>query len=173
MAVKAPSATSSKGLGSPNATGSKPPSCKANAAAKGIGIGSSSSSSHPLPTDTQCKEQRQVLENQLKAGDWRVAHAFNGALHDKCTNMAAAVATLPPAPITPMPPSAAEAIKGQDWGALVSSSVARHHARGAGLGLRSASGSSIKVMKAARAIVEDVQKAFAASGNPPPGKSRH
>lgn len=101
-----------------------------------------------------------------------MAHAFNAALHDRSTNMAAAVATLPPAPVTPMPPSGAAAAAGQDWGALVSTSIARSHVGGGGrAGVRcssssctgsSSNSSSIKVMKAARAIVEDVQRAFAA-----------
>jgi hypothetical protein len=131
----------------------------------------SAGGSRPLSTDTQCKAQRHLLENQLRAGDDRIAHAFNAALHDRCTNMAAAVATLPPAPITPMPADGAAAAAGQDWGALVSNSVARNHLAGGGGGARSASG-NIKVMKAAKAIVEDVQRAFAASTSPPFGKGR-
>jgi hypothetical protein len=134
--------------------------------------GAGAGGSRPLSTDTQCKAQRHLLENQLRAGDDRIAHAFNAALHDRCTNMAAAVATLPPAPITPMPADGAAAAAGQDWGALVSSSVARSHLTGGGGGARSASGSNIKVMKAAKAIVEDVQRAFAASTSPPFGKGR-
>jgi hypothetical protein len=110
----------------------------------------------------------------LRGSDWRMAQALSASLHDRCTNMAAAVATLPPAPITPMPPSGAAAAAGRDWGALVSSSVARHHAGkgGGGAGL-AGSRSDIKVMKAARAIVEDVQRAFAASSSPPVRKNRH
>jgi hypothetical protein len=108
-----------------------------------------------------------------------MAHACSAmvAVHDKCTNLAAAVATLPPAPVAPAPPPAAVAMAGQDWGALVSSSVARPHLRGvaagggrSAAGLVPSSGCDVKVMKAARAIVEDVQKAFAASGSPPPGR---
>lgn len=134
--------------------------------------GASGGGSRPLSTDTQCKAQRHLLENQLRAGDDRIAHAFNAALHDRCTNMAAAVATLPPAPITPMPADGTSAAAGQDWGALVSRSVARSHLTGGGGGARAASGSNIKVMKAAKAIVEDVQRAFAASTSPPFGKGR-
>jgi hypothetical protein len=155
----------------PTATGKLGAVSKAASGSSSSG-GGGAGSSRPLTTDTQCKAQRHLLENQLRAGDDRIAHAFNAALHDRCTNMAAAVATLPPAPITPMPADGAAAAAGQDWGALVSSSVARCHLAGGGGGARSASGSNVKVMKAAKAIVEDVQRAFAASTSPPFGKGR-
>jgi hypothetical protein len=137
------------------------------------GSSGSSGSSKLTATDAQCKAQRQLLEHQLRGSDWSMAQALSASLHDKCTNMAAAVATQPPAPFTPMPPSAAAAAAGQDWGVLVSSSVARHHVGkgGSGAGL-AGSRSDIKVMKAAKAIVEDVQRAFAASKSPPVHKIR-
>lgn len=177
-AISSPKATASTVAPDSSSKAGPTQTASSKAAKGGKSSGSNGSSSgrptRPLPTDSQCKAQRQVLEHQLRAGDWRMAHAFNAALHDKCTNMAAAVATLPPAPVTPMPPSAAVALEGQDWGALVSSSVARHHVVGGaiGAGMRSSSGSNVKVMKAARAIVEDVQKAFAASGSPPLGNGK-
>lgn len=113
------------------------------------------------------------MEHQLRGSDWRMAQARSASLHDKCANMAAAVAARPPAPFTPMPPSAAAAAAGQDWGALVSSSVAGHHVGKGGSGAGLTDGrSDIKVMKAAKAIVEDVQRAFAASSSPPLRKLR-
>ena len=154
-------------------TTSKCPSGKTASVGSKNSSSNNSSSDRPLQlTDAHCKAQRHLLENQLRAGEGRLAQAFNAALHDRCTNMAAAVATLPPAPITPMPHGTAAAA-GQDWGSLVSSSIARSHLVGGGGGARSAAGSSIKVTKAAKAIVEDVQRAFAASTSPPPGKGRH
>lgn len=64
-----------------------------------------------------------------------------------------------------MLPAGAAAAAGQDWGVLVSSSVARSHvgAGGAAAARSARSSNNIKVTKAARAIVEGVQRDFAAS----------
>lgn len=162
MPVKAAAAPSSAQPTKGKNSAASPPKA---AVGRGTTTNSSSASSRPLATDTQCKAQRHVLEGQLRAGDWRMARAFNATLHDTATNMAAAVATLPPAPITPMLPAGAAAAAGQDWGVLVSSSVARSHvgAGGAAAARSARSSNNIKVTKAARAIVEGVQRDFAAS----------
>jgi hypothetical protein len=127
-------------------------------------------------TDVACKAHRQQLDAQLRATEWRVAHGHNHTVHDRCANLAAAAAVLPPAAVTPLPASAAAAASGQDWGALISSSVVRSRvscAAGAADEPGTERGahtqhtrSSFKTAKAARAIVEDVQRALAASAGP-------
>lgn len=132
-----------------------------------------------MPSDVSCKAHRQLLAGQLRGTNWHLAHSLNPAVHDTCTNLAAAVAALPPVPVTPLPPKGAAAAAGQDWGALISSSVVRSRlatggATGGSGGGMSSTGSSIKTMKAARALVEDVQRAFgsgaAGSARPPGGR---
>lgn len=120
-------------------------------------------------TDAQCKAQRQLMESQLRGTDWRMTRAFNAAVHDKCLDIAATVAAAAPAAadawLHGSDSSAAGAnVVGGQWAAIAGNSMTNKR-----LGLfkgasAACSGShDVKVMKAARAIVEDVQRKFAAA----------
>lgn len=112
------------------------------------------------------------MQGHLRLGDWKMAHAFNTTVHDKCLDMAAAVAVVPPPPVVHGPSSSCDGDNssssgqrydrpGGGWAdvagcSLVSNRV-DHMRSGAG------ASSTCKITKAARAIVEDVQRKFAAS----------
>lgn len=127
-------------------------------------------------TDAQCKAQRQLMQSHLRHGEWKLAHTFNASVHDKCLDMAAAVAVVPPTPASNGPGSGSSSSNGGNANArfdrpgggwadiagcgLVSSRLSKARAGG---GAAAAAVSATKVTKAAKAIVEDVRRKYAAS----------
>lgn len=117
-------------------------------------------------SDAECKAQRQLMESQLRGSDWGVAHAFNAAVHDKCFDMAAMVAASTTAPeVRGLPSSDSSAVGanvvGGPWAAIAGNTLVSK--RSGTKGSTAIGSHDIKVMKAARAIVEDVQRKFAAA----------
>ncbi|WIA39367.1 hypothetical protein OEZ86_005475 [Tetradesmus obliquus] len=127
-------------------------------------------------TDAQCKAQRQLMQSHLRYGEWKLAHTFNASVHDKCLDMAAAVAVVPRTPASNGPGSGSSSSNGGNADArfdrpgggwadiagcgLVSSRLSKARAGG---GAAAAAVSATKVTKAAKAIVEDVRRKYAAS----------
>jgi hypothetical protein len=118
------------------------------------------------------------MQSHLRHGEWKLAHTFNATVHDKCLDMAAAVAVLPPPPTSNGPTSSSTSSNGGTCSAadvrfdrpgggwadiagcsLVSSRLSKAREGGAAAGV----GSTTKVTKAAKAIVEDVRRKYAAS----------
>jgi hypothetical protein len=135
-------------------------------------------------TDAQCKAQRQLMQGHLRHGEWKLAHTLNATVHDKCLDMAAAVAVLPPLPASNGPTSSSNGSSGGNadarldrpgggWAdiagcSLVSSRLSKARGGGAAAGV----GSTTKVTKAAKAIVEDVRRKYAASPVSSPARRR-
>lgn len=112
------------------------------------------------------------MASHLRSTDWRMEHAFNATVHDKCLDMAAAVtaaaACAPAASGLPVTDSgAANAnVTGGKWAAVAGNNMISRRlnmTEVGGGGAADTASHDVKVMKAARAIVEDVQRKFAAS----------
>jgi hypothetical protein len=111
------------------------------------------------------------MQSHLRHGEWKLAHTFNATVHDKCLDMAAAVAVVPPPPASNGPGSSSSNGGNADarldrpgggWADIAGCTLVSNRLNKA-KGGNAAAASATKVTKAAKAIVEDVRRKYAAT----------